>query len=183
METRTRDNLPLANGNLSLRPNSDDSLLFSTTALTHSDNSGDDRKPPFKDPRDESLPSKDLTVQSEMGLWRSRQKHPSNACETVKKIEIAPGQFMQLRGAQETYEAIKSDQFIPSTCFTCNKTVCCVDTATYVLCPDCRVVSPVKDTSYRERNPSVGLGFSLSDLSSMISDLGLVTPETYFVDE
>jgi len=83
-------------------------------------------------------------------------------------IEIAPGDFQQLRGAQETYAAIGCDFYVFSSCSICNQTICCIEYAAYVLCPRCRVVSPIDgfDSGSDERSGGgVGLGFTLDELA------------------
>ena len=110
--------------------------------------------------------SKYLTYHGRVkGLSTDRKK------ESFKQIEVAPGQFMRLRGADETYEAIKSDNFVPTMCYVCTETVCCIDSAHYVLCPVCRVVSPVNDDCYNAQSPSVGLGFTLLQLSTFLNEI------------
>ena len=61
-----------------------------------------------------------------------------------KMIEIAPGEFMRLRGAHETWKAIQNDFYLPCSCFCCDLTLFCIQDATYVLCPQCQVVNPLE---------------------------------------
>ena len=89
-------------------------------------------------------------------------------------IPIAPGVSAKLRGANETFECIERDFYVPVTCFACSLEMCCIQDADYVICPVCRVVSPLDtgssasphlSTDFRgQREPTVGLGFTFEDL-------------------
>lgn len=88
-----------------------------------------------------------------------------------KEIEVAPGEFMRLRGAAETMDAIERDFFVPSDCVICQQTILCIADADFLLCPLCKTVSPLDAT----RNPSrfdcsVGLGFTPADLARWTSN-------------
>jgi hypothetical protein len=79
-------------------------------------------------------------------------------------IQVSPGEFMRLRGADETWRAIMDDFYMPCTCVCCNLTLFCIQDANFVLCPECRVVSPMDDMVYDEYDGGVGLGFTIEDL-------------------
>jgi hypothetical protein len=79
-------------------------------------------------------------------------------------IEISPGVHERLRGADETRKAIENDFYMPAECICCESTIFCIQNADYILCPDCRVVSRMKDISSHERG-GVGLGFKYEDLA------------------
>jgi ribosomal protein S27E len=89
-----------------------------------------------------------------------------------KTIEIMPGMRVPLRGAEETWKAIEQDFFLPVTCYGCTKELCCIQDASYVLCPACRVVGPM-DTGASDFGSTVGvgLGFSLDDLYQWQSEI------------
>jgi hypothetical protein len=61
------------------------------------------------------------------------------------EIEVCPGFFMLLRGADETLQAIESGFAIDAMCFCCEQSLQCVADAELVICPDCRVCSPLPD--------------------------------------
>jgi hypothetical protein len=104
-------------------------------------------------------------------------------------IEIEPGFFSPLRGADETFDAVKYDFYTPTECFCCSETIFCIQDADYILCPTCRVVSPVFTTTTPEhdhrhsvdgnnddntnpkRQGGVGLGFTYQDLSNWQEDI------------
>lgn len=103
-------------------------------------------------------------------------------CYIRRTIEISPGVYVRLRGAKETWDCIGRDFYIPCTCFACSQELCCIQDADYVLCPTCRVMSPMDTTTYSsesnnataasstytaagfELEGGVGLGFTFDDL-------------------
>lgn len=104
---------------------------------------------------------------------------PGPTKNTIKRkvIEVAPGTHMLLRGAEETWEAVRRGFYCSTVCLSCSEVVFCIQDANSVICPKCRVVSPVEESERRapptsgvEYNdmPSVGLGFSFHDLQSWI---------------
>jgi hypothetical protein len=103
----------------------------------------------------------------------SIQKDPASRLE----IEVFPGVFLPLHGSQETLSAMQEGQLVSCTCFVCTRTIMCVSQASYVLCPDCRVVSPVESCSVSKtmkRGASlsgeaggVGLGMKLEEYHSL----------------
>jgi hypothetical protein len=87
---------------------------------------------------------------------------------TTMTIEVAPGLSVRLRGADETWRAIQADQYQPCTCLECNATMFCIQDAWLVLCPTCRVASPVHIASAAttaNRDGGVGLGFTMDVLA------------------
>jgi hypothetical protein len=91
---------------------------------------------------------------------------------TSKTIEIMPGIHVPLRGAKETWNCVERDFFLPVTCFGCTAELCCIQDASYVLCPVCRVVGPM-DVGAGDFGSTVGvgLGFSFDDLFRWQSDI------------
>ena len=60
-----------------------------------------------------------------------------------EQIQVADGVFMRLRGSQETQEAWDKGQCIQTLCFVCDVKLACVPDCDCVICPLCRLVSPV----------------------------------------
>ena len=100
-------------------------------------------------------------------------------------MEIAPGVSLRLRGAEETWQCILNDAYAPIVCSACCSDLCCIQDAAFVLCPLCRVVTPMTsneeaanhagaaaDTkTHKEQGDvrtdmggGVGLGFTVEDL-------------------
>jgi hypothetical protein len=126
--------------------------------------------------------------------WQHTRKSPTDGIERNsgggsvdgfirRTIELSHGVYVRLRGAEETWDCIGRDLFMPCKCFGCSHELCCIQDADYVLCPKCRVVSPMDTTSYgsettnatdadtasttpteSEHEGGVGLGFTFDDL-------------------
>jgi hypothetical protein len=64
---------------------------------------------------------------------------------SLPQIEVEPGRFMDLRGSEETMRAIKDGSAIVVQCFLCNACLKCVHDAELVICPDCRIFTPVSE--------------------------------------
>jgi len=75
------------------------------------------------------------------------------------EIEIEPGTFVPLRGTEETLEAMNIGFVIHTSCIACTSKVMCIGDAEYVLCPVCKVVSPVEQNL--GHGGGVGLGFQV----------------------
>jgi hypothetical protein len=83
----------------------------------------------------------------------------------TKKIEVSPGEFLQLRGAKETWKAIKDDFYMPCACIYCDLTLLCIQDAEFVLCPSCHVVTPLEGVTFDGRDGGVGMGFTIEELA------------------
>jgi len=85
-------------------------------------------------------------------------------------IEVAPGVKMEVRGADETLRAIHGGYAIIAICSCCQVKLRCVPDAEVVVCPDCRVLTPlVTDYSKTKNNNisfaqkrGIGLGQKIS---------------------
>lgn len=82
-------------------------------------------------------------------------------CDDLQ-INIAPGMTDRLRGAKETFKCIEDDFYLHVQCYGCADNICCILDASFVLCPHCKVVSPIEGNE--EIQGGVGLGFSVEDL-------------------
>ena len=96
------------------------------------------------------------------------------------ELEISPGVWMSLRGADETWNAIMNGAYCPTTCMMCSLNLLCVLDAEYVLCPECRVVGPIGEDEFGMRAEmlgsdskphGVGLGFKPDDLMRWQSEI------------
>jgi len=94
------------------------------------------------------------------------------ALRNKKTIEISPGEYLRLRGADETWKAIQHDFYMPSKCSCCCTTIFCIQDANFILCPECRVVSPMPGVYYEGSNDGgVGLGFTMEELAQWQKDI------------
>ena len=89
-------------------------------------------------------------------------------------VEISPGVSEPLRPASETVTAVKHDFYVLVTCFGCSQDNFCIADAKYVICPDCRVVSPVEKGALEGRQlqqHGLGLGFTCESLFQIQSEI------------
>jgi hypothetical protein len=110
----------------------------------------------------------DRKVHAKPELWQIPPPPPRPS--KTKSIEISPGVYVRLRGADETWKAIANDFYMPVECICCESTIFCIQNADYVLCPDCRVVSRM-DTPSSHGMGGVGLGFKYEDLARWQEDI------------
>lgn len=77
-------------------------------------------------------------------------------------ITVAPGVMAPIRGAKEVHDCTKIDFYLSSRCYNCNLKCYTIRDASFILCPKCRVVSPLDGRKCRDGG--VGLGFSQEEL-------------------
>ncbi|CAB9518728.1 expressed unknown protein [Seminavis robusta] len=93
----------------------------------------------------------------------------SNTSEAVM-VDIAPGVQAPLRGTQETYKAVSKDYYANVSCFGCSMELCCIADVSYVVCPECKVISPLEGILFEGKETQrhgLGLGFSYESLFQM----------------
>lgn len=119
-----------------------------------------------------SLTESDESSQYSRDLSRASMPPPSPRQQQASQsmIEISPGVHVRLRGADETWKAIEQDYYMPTECLCCQVTIFCIQNAEFVLCPDCRVVSRMEDSSSQGMG-GVGLGFKYEDLARWQADI------------
>lgn len=83
-----------------------------------------------------------------------------------KRIEISPGLFVRLQGAEETAMAIRNDFYMPFQC-SCERTIFCIQNASFIVCPCCKVISPIEGVL----GGGVGLGFTMKHLAQYQEEL------------
>ena len=92
-------------------------------------------------------------------LVKDPERAPSMA--PVVTIDIAPGVSLPLRGSQETLQALSKGFVAVQGCFVCTTCLVCIADAAYVLCPECKTISPANS---RYPDPQgVGLGLNARD--------------------
>jgi hypothetical protein len=79
-----------------------------------------------------------------------------------QQIQVSDGVYMTLRGSKETQAAYDHGLCIEATCFVCDISLACVPDCDAVVCPQCRMISPVEAVSRsRFHKGGVGLGIML----------------------
>lgn len=89
-------------------------------------------------------------------------------------VEISPGVHEPLRGADETVRAVRHDFYVPIACFGCSNDIFCIADAKYVICPECRVVSPIEEGALEGqalKQHGLGLGFTCESLFQIQTDI------------
>jgi hypothetical protein len=90
-------------------------------------------------------------------------------------VEIAPGVSTHLRRKQETVQAVRDGFFAPIHCFSCRLLLFCIADVCYVVCPECKVVSPLEDNPAAKghhaiigRRHGLGLGITEETLGNLL---------------
>lgn len=145
--------------------------VISATSSSASDNprtsnyyDNDRPIPPYWDTSAPSF-SRSYQQQSERRRTSSyvlQQQQPRRAQQQIR-LQVAPGLSLRLQGAVETKEAIDKDFFLPAMCLSCRLDLYCIQDANYVVCPRCRVVTPMEGM-FEGFDGGVGLGFTHDDL-------------------
>jgi hypothetical protein len=91
-----------------------------------------------------------------------RNQKKSSVEERGVVIEISPGVQARLRGTEETWQAILDGGYAPVHCVGCNTSLFAIQDCSFVLCPHCRVISPM-DAADNKRD-AVSMGFTFDDL-------------------
>lgn len=82
-------------------------------------------------------------------------------------VHIAPGIEEPLRGTKETYQAVAKDFHANVTCLGCSTELCCIADVLYIVCPGCKVISPLEGCLFEGkeiRRRGLGLGFTYESL-------------------
>lgn len=85
------------------------------------------------------------------------------------ELEIQPGLFLPLRGRKESLQAVEQNFVARTSCMSCETKLLCIQDAEYVLCPLCKVVSPVLTNLGSSGGGSVGLGIQTNNDPSLQS--------------
>jgi hypothetical protein len=87
------------------------------------------------------------------GSHRRRATMPSVQHERpIVDIEVAPGVYKTLRRSDETVAALERGIHAVVTCFACNVALGTVPDCELVICPDCRVLSPMTNNINDDAN-------------------------------
>jgi hypothetical protein len=107
------------------------------------------------------------TAATRANLSESKDQHTP----THRMLLVMPGQWVRLRGADETWNAIRRDYYEPCICIDCCNEMFCISDAWLVLCPRCRSISPLEDkVTTARREGGIGLGFTTDTLSEVQAD-------------
>ena len=147
--------VPSYNTTVPAQPHQQRSPALTSQQLSQSyhmqNNNGYDNSSTYRNQTQQHVPPK--PIQSSLS---SR-----NVIEPLK-LEISPGVFATVRGANETEHAVSANHLIHLPCMACTMNISCIADAQYVLCPICKVIGPT-NTTIRNGVGGVGLGFCTDD--------------------
>jgi hypothetical protein len=120
----------------------------------------------------------------------TRRRHASEPLASREsaqplEVEISPGIKALLRGSRETRLAVARDFYDPIDCVCCSASMFVIRDAGYVICPFCKVISPVhlkegsqvseedqdfsdSDFTRSRLQGGVGLGFDFAELQQIL---------------
>lgn len=76
-------------------------------------------------------------------------------------VAVAPGCSFPLCGSKETLHAFQNDRVVHTECTSCESFLYCIDSASKVLCPTCRSISPVETSPSHDEMRRLGLGLTV----------------------
>jgi len=80
-------------------------------------------------------------------------------------MEVEEGRFVPLRGSAETWQGIIEGKIQQADCWVCSTKLECLKDADFVLCPECRSITPLPEDPNRHVG-GVGLGIKRNKSSS-----------------
>lgn len=88
-------------------------------------------------------------------------------------VELTPGVTTVLRRAEETLKAVENNFFIPIACLFCTLDLFCIANAQFVVCPKCRVVSPMANGlgPLKGKREGLGLGLTYGNLVAIRAEM------------
>lgn len=89
------------------------------------------------------------------------------------EIEVSPGVFLPMRGADETELAVRRGDVHQTACACCQSLLYCIKAAEYLYCPNCRIIGPVSvyTISSSDSIGGVGLGLTEEAMSDVIAKI------------
>jgi hypothetical protein len=139
------DRLPLPTRSSSMRSNNDGHKLFTAVKKTT-------QRPPLEE--DICLPPLMISASS-IGPAPPAPFFPRHM------IHIGAEESYPLVGTQETIQAHLQGETMDTCCIQCQQLLFCLRTATGVMCPECRSISPTEVTAAAD-NPILLLGIGLT---------------------
>jgi hypothetical protein len=96
---------------------------------------------------------------------KSMLHRPSRPWDRVQ-VELLPGHYVPLIGSEETWQAFCADNVVHIECSACQMFLYCKNTAKMVLCPGCRMISPIDEVGLGAEG--LGLGLSVAAACEML---------------
>ena len=149
---------------------------------------------PSLDAEPEPLPPRRRILDPRSNIFESRTIHNRLYCNsrqepcadprkghTDNTIDLAPGIKTRLRSAKDTIAAIHNGFHTSLACFGCSLKIYCIADAQYVICPVCRIISPLPDVPFqgeRLEREGLGIGFDDDDLKQIQAEKERTTTAT-----
>ncbi|CAB9502076.1 expressed unknown protein [Seminavis robusta] len=95
-------------------------------------------------PRSAASLKSDFSSNYEYAGYDSRVGAFAEKPQTSVLVEIQPGFSLPLRGSKETLQAVHDGRVLNTCCLSCCAALLVKDDCDFVICPGCRVVSPVE---------------------------------------
>jgi hypothetical protein len=73
------------------------------------------------------------------------------------EIEVSPGVYLPMRGAEETEKAVKDGSVREMPCYCCETLLCYAIAAECIYCPVCSVIGPIEFTAKGAKGVGLGL--------------------------
>jgi hypothetical protein len=101
---------------------------------------------------DDATPSSSERVSAS----HSKQVEKTHCGEKRLTVQLTDDLELPLHGANETSRALDAGKVVTVDCLVCRATLRCIDIAQYVICPECKCVTPLET-----RNSLGGVGLGL----------------------
>lgn len=102
----------------------------------------------------------------------SRSNSISSDSSRPLEIEVTPGIFMKLRGSKETQQAIDNNFVQYTSCFACTIKLLCIADAEFIICPECKTISPTVELEQQEEEEET-VAVAGSSNSNKVGGVGL----------
>jgi hypothetical protein len=79
------------------------------------------------------------------------------------EIEVSPGVYLPMRGAEETEAAVRCGNVHQTTCACCESLLYCIKAAEFLYCPMCRIIGPATSFSLGCSDSVGGIGLGLTE--------------------
>jgi hypothetical protein len=95
-------------------------------------------------------------------------------------VEVIPGYSVPLRGLKEAMHAFHQDNIVHADCSSCDTFLYCIDSASMVLCPTCRSISPVPNKGKNTATESLSIGLTVEHIVEEYQKLDLEEPSRIY---
>lgn len=142
--------------------------VWAATFRRHSEDNTISKALPSQDQQHTRAPASDITRE----IAANNNDEPCSSVESHsferKTVEVTPGQFVPLRGSEETLVALDHGQVTNVTCIFCDVNLVVHAAASMIICPDCEMIAPL-GVDNKDGEASLGLGLKRESLEQLSS--------------